>query len=142
LTTNADKTFFLPPKEKSEKPKASWKEPYPDRMGNSVNGTWIIPNETTTVNTTFSKVNESSSKTETSIETNKSAKESNVTVDKNTSKSSNVSIEANVTASLLQISEDDTTEPSEEAPKTPAGGRPAISSGFYDAEGNYFPPVN
>jgi hypothetical protein len=105
-TINGEKTFFLPPIKKSEKAKPSYKEPFPDRIGDQINGTWIIPNETSTVTTSF-----------------------------DSSKSSNFSLKANITSSLVQLNEDDNTDETKNATVV----KPLISSSYYDAEGNYYP---
>jgi hypothetical protein len=142
-----EKTFFLPPVKKANKTVSNWKEPFPDRIGDLVNGTWVIPNVTSTSNVTFAKVNVTASASKKSNETTEVSSQANETESataanvssnataSNASASSNASVSA---STLIQLSEDNSTAASKKS--MGPGGRPMYVTGsYYDGEGGYWP---
>lgn len=138
-----DKTFFLPPKPVSEKEKPSWKNPFPDRIGSNVNGTWVIPNITVQGNTTFKNVSE----TNTSVESNTTViangtTASNSSSEHNTTSETNVSAESNVTSAqtLIQIKVYNESNGQVQSDEVIVAPRPPTVKGhYYDAEDGFYP---
>lgn len=147
-----EKTFFLPPVKKANKTISNWKEPFPDRIGDLVNGTWVIPNVTSTSNVTFTKVNETASSSKKSNETAEISSQANETLESTTAANVSSNASANATASnasspsnasvststLIQLSEDNSTAAAKKS--MGPGGRPMYVTGsYYDGEGGYWP---